>query len=116
LTYSQHWVLTGDTNFPTPWGFHAFSDNLIFLIQNGISTWKIGTFVTASATTSVIGELASSCTNAGAAVGPAGQHGFYYSNSYFYLSYSGFGLGTTNVLKVGPLLCPSNPTIPWENL
>jgi hypothetical protein len=116
LTYVTHWELSGDANFTNPWGLHVFSDSLIFLIQGGATVdWKIGKFLTASATTDVIGTLTPTCVNAGHPVGASGQSGFYYAKNYFYLSYSGYGFGWTNVLKIGPLVCPSDPTIPWED-
>jgi hypothetical protein len=59
--------------------------------------------------------LTPTCVNAGHPVGASGQSGFYYAKNYFYLSYSGYGFGWTNVLKIGPLVCPSDPTIPWED-
>lgn len=114
LAVNTFWTLTGDPNFAAPFAFHVFNDSLIFLVQRGATAWSIGFFQTATGTTTVIGTVPFQCTQAGNAVGPSGQHGFYYSKNYFYLSYSGFGLGITNVLKIGPLVCPNDPTIPWE--
>lgn len=117
LTYVTHWVLTGDPNFAAPYGHFAFSDDLIFMVQadSGGSPpgWDIGFFRTGPATTKVIDRVASQCTSAGNPVGPPGQHLFFYQRDtgMYYLSYSGFGLGTTNVLKIGPLRCPSDPDI-----
>ena len=117
LTYVTHWDLSADPNFPQPWGLHAFSDSLLFLAKGtqNIAGVTVGNFHTASGTTAVIGTDGGLCTNAGNAIGAPSQSGFYYSKNYFYLSYSGYGLGNTNVKKIGPLVCPSNPTIPWEN-
>ena len=111
LAYVQHWSLASDPDFSAAWGIHAFDDDLLFIITG---QWKIGYFLTATGATSVIGTLAQTCTQAGTAGGTAGQHGFHYSKSYFYLSYSGFGIGSTNVLKIGPLLCPGQTSVLWD--
>lgn len=118
FNYVADYVLNSDPNFPTPWGFHVFSEtDLIFLIQNNaLQDYKVGFYDQSMGTSTVIDSSVSSlCTEAGNGTGPPGQSGFEYSKNYFYLSYSGYGLGVTNVLKIGPLVCPNNPNEPWEN-
>jgi hypothetical protein len=114
----QHWDLTSDPNFPSCWGIWAFSDNLIFMIQGQApGVWTIGYFKPADASTHVIGTVPNQCVNSGTNFfsDQASQNAFTYSKNYFYLSYSGRGSGFTNVLKFGPLVCPSNHNLPWEN-
>ena len=114
MTYEAHWSFAADVNFPSPWGFFAANDNLLFLIQgDGGDPFRIGYIELPSGNTFVIDEIGSTCTDAGNPVGPPGQSLFYYRNGYFFLSYSGFGLGKTNVLKIGPLVCPSDPGRLW---
>ena len=122
LTYNAHWVLTGDANFSdATWGIHAFSDTLIFLVKgiptNGDLVWTFGYFKPADATTHLIGTVGVQCTSAGSTFFEelGAQSEFFYSMNYFYLSWCGEGVGTTNVLKIGPLHCPTNPLIPWES-
>jgi hypothetical protein len=111
LTYSTHWVLDSDH-----WGMHVFSDDLIFLARGrSAPDWTFEYFLPADGTTHLIGTVPwGTCTDSGYSAGWSAQHGFYYAKNYFYLSYSGFGLGTTNVLKIGPLLCPGHSDILWD--
>lgn len=115
LRYVAHWNLASDPNFQSPWGLHAFNDDLIFLVQAGFggNPWKFGYLQTSTSTTTVIGTVAQQCTAAGEGV--PGQNGFYYAKNHFYLSSSGSGSGVTNVVKIGQLSCPSNAAIPWED-
>lgn len=114
LSYVTHWVLTGNPDFPSPWGLHVFSDNLIFLVQG---RWTVGNFITDDGSTSIVGTAGggTGCTNSGNPGSPPGQSGFYYAKNYYYFSYSGYAFGNTNVLKLGPVVCPSNPALPWQS-
>ena len=115
LTFVDYFDLSGDPTFNTPWSMHVFSDELIFLIaNNGDDTqWNIGYYQPNTLTFGLIGSLDAQCTAAGADLG-YGQSGFVYSNNYFYLSYAGFGLGSTNVLKIGPLMDCDGQAL-WES-
>jgi hypothetical protein len=82
----------------------------MFLIKRNATTWSIGYIKPSVSTTPVlIDEVAHQCTFAGSFT----ANGFYYRNGDFYINDGGFGTGDAPVLKVGPLLCPSNPTQPF---
>lgn len=99
--------------------FDIFSSNLIFLITKNTSgnsdihtVFTIGWFKPLTNTFFPIGTFTTACSQPySVTTSPSGTSAFFYKKNYFFV-----GGDAGNVLKLGPLVCPSNPNIPWENV
>ncbi len=112
LAYIQHWEIT-DADWSNMYNFHVHSDDLIFIINNDGTNWRIGWFQPSTETTFEIDTLARQCVGDQIAI-TFSATAFLYRDNYFYLTSGGFGTGEANVLKLGPLLCPGHSSVPWE--
>jgi len=95
--------------------FHVFSDDLIFLLSTtavaGGTDLHIGWVNPNTAVFTLIDTVPQTCIDFYAGSTSASQTSqFFYRDNHFWLSSSG-----GDVVKIGELLCPSDPTMPWEN-
>src|SRR5215471_1982501 len=102
---------------PRCFNFDVFNDDLIFLIArdnsgpNAGTVFSIGWFKPSTNAFFRIGTFTTACSIPGAATtSSSGTSAFFYKKNYFFV-----GGDTGNVLKLGPLVCPSNPALAWEN-
>lgn len=98
-----HWDLTG--TFGGSRQMAVASDDLLYLIAGG---WSFGYFQPSTGTATLIDTVPddSACISTLTPSAVTGQTSFQYNKGYFYMGYGGFGTGSTNVVKVGPLVCP----------
>jgi hypothetical protein len=103
---------------PRCFNFSVFSNSLIFLIAwdgtgpNSSTVFTVGWFKPASNTFLKMGSFTTTCSiPLSVTTSPSGTTTFWYRSNYFFV-----GSDAGNLLKLGPVVCPSNPNIPWENL
>lgn len=112
LAYIQHWEIT-DADWAGMYNFHVYSDDLIFIINNDGTNWRIGWFQPSTETVFTIDTLVRQCVGDQIAI-TFSATAFLYRDNYFYLTSGGFGIGDANVLKLGPLTCPGHSEFLWE--
>jgi hypothetical protein len=108
LTVVDSWQPTGE--FSSFFEFYVLNDDLIYLIRrDGMIEWRIAYFRPSTENVTFLGSVPIQCNQSGLFAAPA----FQYRDGYFHIGDGGSGIGDANVLKVGPLLCPSDPTLPF---
>lgn len=113
FAYVAHWDLNQTLYDLYTMNFFVSSDDIIFVLADDAtgSTFNIGYLRTSTGVTTALGSVAHQCTPAYSAVGVTA---FFYRNGFFYISCGGAGgFGEANILKLGRLMCPSNPALPW---
>jgi len=114
LNYVADWLLDPTGFADRVFQFEVINDDFIFILGDDSPTgfWHFGYWIPSNpASIFHIGQVTAGTCAGTAADFPTNQNSFIYRRGYFYLGYSGFSLGRTNVVKIGPLVCPTDPTI-----
>jgi hypothetical protein len=109
----DQWALTSP-EFASALSIHVVNDDLIFVATapGVVGLAGFGYFIPSTSTEFFIGSLSVNTPECVFWTGlPSGQNGFYYRRGYFYVTTGGAVSGTTNVAKVGPLVCPGTDTV-----
>ena len=118
LQYVADYTLDLSSIGGNPIGMEAVTDDFFYINVDYLPTpsWGFGWWRISTAANPVfkIGEVGRQCV-ANAFDFAHDQSTFIHRAGYFYMAYSGgTGIGDPNVLKVGPVTCPSNPSIIFD--